>query len=486
MNKIIAVSIVALTLFGAGIASAQTYPYSSSACVNLTSNLSVGSRGGQVSSLQSFLVSQHYPGGGSWMITGYYGQATAAAVRAFQQNHGLPATGYVDSSTRSAINSASCLHGQGGGYVSPTYPTNPFSYNNYNYNNTYPYNYTNPTYNNFPYTYPYGGTLVITSMSQNTGVPGDSVTLTGVGFDAFNNTIAFGTQTIPGIPSINGTSLTFSVPSYYTYAQNQIVQISVSNSHGTSNSQSFTLYPYGSSYNPYNQYPYNQNQNQCGYPYSYGTNCGCAYGGYGCSNSGTPTVTFLSPNSGTAGTSVSVFGSGFSSTGNSVHFGNGIITNINSTDGHGVSFTVPSQITGYGSQPLVVGTYNVSVTNASGITSNTLPFIVTSVFSTSTTNTIALSSLAPTSGHVGTQITLTGTGFNTLDNTIHFGIGGTLHAPSFNSGTTIYYTVPSYVSPCDLIGPGCAAPAQLVFAGSYPIYVTNTNGSSATLSFQVQ
>lgn len=578
MNKIIASSVIVLTLFGAGIASAQTYAYGSGVCINLTSDLSIGLRGAQVTNLQNFLVAQNYPGGGSWMVTGYFGQATAAAVRVFQQNHGLAATGRVDSATRSAINNASC------GYLSASaVVTNPFSYN-YNYTNTYPYNYNNTYSYNFPYTYPYGGTLSITSMSRNTGVPGDSVTLYGVGFDPVNNTVYFGTQAVSGIPSANGASLTFTVPTYYGYAANQSVQLYVSNSRGTSNSMSFTLYPYGTSYYPYNQYPYNQNT--CGtYPYSYGS-CGCGIFGTNCPNTGVPTISFLNPNSGAVGTLVTVFGSGFSTTGNSAHFGNGLMANLNSPDGRSVSFTVPSQLTGFGTQPVVVGTYNVSVTNASGVTSNALLFTVTSTASgiaPSITNvngpttlalgvqgtwtlqvnnpggsyltvsvnwgdssiygyaasvpqtvytqgqttltfthtyyaggtytptltasnssgqqnsasasvlvsgmsgvgTITLSYLAPTFGHVGTQVVLSGTGFSTYDNTVRFGVGGTQHLPSIN-GTTIYYTIPAFVSPCDLISYGCGAPATQVMPGSYPIYITNSNGTSNTLSFQVQ
>lgn len=584
MNKLFASSVIVAALFSTGIASAQTYSYgsgSSSACTNLTMDLTVGSRGAQVTSLQSFLVAQNYPGSGAWMVTGYFGQATAAAVRIYQQNHGLPSTGVVDSATRASINAASC------GYLAtPNYISNPFSYSTYNYTNTYPYQ--NQYSNTFPYTYPYTGSVSITSMSQNTGVPGNSVTLFGVGFDAINNTVYFGTQAVSGIPSGNGTSLTFTIPTYYGYAANQSVQLYVTNSHGTSNSMSFTLYPYGSTYFPYN-YNFNyQNQYQCGgtYPYSYGQ-CGCGLFGVSCPNpTGVPTVNYLNPNSGAVGTSVTVFGNGFSATGNSVHFGNGVITGLNSPDGRAVSFIVPSQLTGFGSQPVIVGTYNVSVTNSSGITSNTLPFTVTSVASgvapsitsvngpttlglgvqgtwtiqvnnpggsyltvsvnwgdsnvygyaasapqtvyvqgqstltfthtyytggtyaplftasnssgqqnsTSASvvvsgsggyNTITLSYLSPTSGHVGTQVILTGTGFSTYDNTVHFGIGGTQHVPSIN-GTTIYYTIPAFVSPCDLIGFGCAAPASQVVPGAYPIYITNVNGTSNTMSFQVQ
>lgn len=485
MQKFITSSLIALSLFGAGIASAQTYypsygmtygsSYSASACITLTSDLSLGSRGAQVSALQRFLVSQNYPGGGAWMITGYYGQATAQAVRNFQQSRGLAPTGAVDFATRAAINAA-CFGGSG--YLSsPSYAPNPFSYSSNTYATTYPFN----TFNNsgFPYAYQYGAPS-ITSMSQNTGVPGNSVTLYGTGFDAAGNIVYVGAQAVPGIPS-SGTSLTFTVPGSYGYSANQSVELRVSNSRGTSNPMTFTLYPYGSGFFPYNQY---QNQSPCGaYPYSYGS-CGCGLFGVGCPNTGVPTISFLSPNSGSVGASVTIFGSGFSSTGNSIRFGSGIIAGLNSSDGRAISFTVPAQLTGFGTQVVTLGTYNVSVTNASGAVSNALPFTVTSVVSAS--GALSLSSLSPTFGRVGTQVVITGGGFNALDNTVHFGVGGTLHVPSFNGGTTIYYTIPYAVSACDLIGASCAAPTSQVTPGSYSISVSNANGTSNTMSFQVQ
>src|SRR5665213_2606590 len=169
MKKLIVSSVVALSLV-AGVASAQSYypttytstptytsapTYSSGGCLSISSNLSVGSRGSQVLALQQFLVSQNYPGSGSWMETSYFGAATRAALVDFQQSQGLPQTGYVDSSTLSALQRVSC---GATSYVAPTYPT--YTYPSYT-NPTYPYNYNN-TYNNGY------GAPTITSLSQNT------------------------------------------------------------------------------------------------------------------------------------------------------------------------------------------------------------------------------------------------------------------------------------------------------------------------------
>ena len=85
MNKSLVSAVAVISLFAASVASAQTYypPYTpavSAGCVTLNRDLTVGMRGSDVTSLQSFLVTQNYPGSGSWMVTGYFGAATAAAV----------------------------------------------------------------------------------------------------------------------------------------------------------------------------------------------------------------------------------------------------------------------------------------------------------------------------------------------------------------------------------------------------------------------
>src|SRR3989344_3580831 len=115
MNKLI-VSLIALSMtFAAGTASAQSYysvpsysttysttptTYGGTGCVTVSRDLSFGARGTDVRMLQSFLVNQNYAGGGSWMVTGYFGAATQAAVRIFQSQTGLPQTGIVDATTR--------------------------------------------------------------------------------------------------------------------------------------------------------------------------------------------------------------------------------------------------------------------------------------------------------------------------------------------------------------------------------------------------
>ena len=493
------------------------------------------------------------------MVTGYFGAATAAGVKNFQRIQGLPQTGMTDGATAAAISRVSCSGNAGGSYQ------------------TYPNILTYPAQYSYPYTSYYSGTTAITSLSQNTGSAGNNITIYGVGFDQWNNTVNFGNTVLTNIPSQNGTSLSVIVPSnYYAYSLvGTSVHITVQNSRGTSNAVAFTVMGNPYPCNIYSSIPCSG----CSYPYPLGYNAYCNP-----QNTATPIVNYLSPASGAVGTAVTVYGAGFSTSNNTVRFGSGIIANLGSSDGRAVSFTVPSQLVGYGTQPVTLSTYQVSVTNSFGITSNAVPFLVTALagggapvitsvqgpanlatgvqgvwniavntagnqyltfsvnwgdqnmygatpqsqlMNSQQTNTLthtyysagtytitftvannfgqqntytttvvvgqgnsgnlSLAYISPISGPVGTRVAIQGQGFSAYENTVRFGNGGTMHVPS-NNGTTIYYTIPSYVSPCDVqtFGTVCAMYAQQVTPGSYPIYVTNAQGTSNTLNFNVQ
>lgn len=497
-NLKVAALVLALVTLGAQVAGAQSiyspYAYAgtnTASCVTISQNLALGSRGAAVSTLQVFLVSQNFPGSGSWMVTGYFGNATRAAVVAFQQQKGISATGIVDNATRAAIYNASCNVSAPYVYGSTTIaPTTWNAYNGYNYNNG---GYTN------------GINLNLTSLSRNTGGSGDVVTIYGTGFDSYNNVVYIGTRAVNAVSS-NGTSLTFTIPSYVSAGMQNLY---VANSRGTSNTLSFTItsYSYGcGSYNPsiygttgyngnccntYNPYPYSQ------YPY---TNVGYqnCVNNY-TNNTSAPTISYLSPSNGAVGTAVTVFGSGFSATNNTVHFGNAIITNLYSPDGQSVSFTVPAQLNGYGTQQVGLGSYSVTVTNSQGYTSNDASFTVTSTIG-NTNNTLAISYLSPVSGSVGTVVTIYGTGF-TSDSTVHFGSGvvanpiisniigiACTNNPNCHSGVTqsITFTVPSYIAPYCAANMACPMYVQMVTPGSYSVSVVNINGTSNGVTFQVQ
>ena len=509
MKKISSVVAVLFALAASPAAAQGAYPMPTSVggCIGLSRNLSSGMRGADVRSLQQFLLERNYPGSGQWMVTGFYGRATQAAVRNFQGAQGLSQTGMVDGNTRLAVDRVSC--------ASSALNTNAMP---------------SPSYGAPSYTpaLPVGG-----SYSN--------------GYAGIGNIYAY---------PLNNT--TFTPVSHYNYT--------CGNSTGFLGENT-------------NSCPcYSQNTSGRGYPVSVSD----------CRSNAALAITALNPADGAIGASITIFGAGFSTNNNTVRFGSGIITGLNSADGRSVSFVIPTQLSGYGSQIVTLGTYYVSVSNSSGATSNTLPFTITSlgptatpsitnvsgpnvlsvgtagqwiltlnnpsgstytnvkvnwgdvpvnlatvsnpqqIFGTGTqtlnlshtysqagnytiqftvsngsgqstlatqtvtvtgnggTGSLSLGSMAPEVGHVGSLVVLTGSGF-AQDNTVHFGIGGTQHVPSWN-GTTIYYTVPQYLSPCDVSAQGsaCALYLQQVTPGQYPISVTSANGSTHILYFQVQ
>jgi len=272
MKKVL-VFACALFVAGPGMVLAQAYNYypysgygygnysSGYSCIYISSNLSLGSRGSEVSTLQQFLVNQNYPGAGSWMVTGYFGRATEAAVRTFQVSRGLLQTGIVDAATRSALG-GSCFPGLGAYYPYSTYTS---SYQ------VYPYN-----------SYPYVAPLRIDSLSTQSALAGTQLTIYGSGFDQYSNTVRFGTSAAAGTGSTNGTQITVTVPNMQpgTYG------IYVTNGRGVSNSLAFTVT--GNPYSYYNNYGYNYGNyypyNSYNYPYMYGYN-NYNYGyNYNCSN----------------------------------------------------------------------------------------------------------------------------------------------------------------------------------------------------------
>src|SRR4051794_40000006 len=68
--------------------------------------------GQDVQAVQSRLVALGYSPGA---VDGYYGDATAAAVRAFQRDHGLEADGIVGPKTSATLSAAKPSGGNGNG-----------------------------------------------------------------------------------------------------------------------------------------------------------------------------------------------------------------------------------------------------------------------------------------------------------------------------------------------------------------------------------
>ncbi len=117
-----------------------------------------------------------------------------------------------------------------------------------------------------------------------------------------------------------------------------------------------------------------------------------------------PTISGITPGSGTAGTTVTISGSGFGSSQGTVTFDNIPATIKGWSDGS-ISVTVPSGLT--------AGSVNVAVTTTGNQTAN--------VSFTVTVSGPTISSIDPTSGTAGTTVTIMGSGFGSTPGTVSFG-----------------------------------------------------------------
>ena len=113
---------------------------------------------------------------------------------------------------------------------------------------------------------------------------------------------------------------------------------------------------------------------------------------------------------------------------------------------------------------------------------NSATAVVTSVYgnSMSVLGSAAptITNLSPVTGSVGTQVTISGSGFALAGNTI------TLNAyplqgqfPS-SDGSTLTFMVPSTITQCVSTNPGCGSPTLPVGPGSYRVSVYNSTGPS--------
>src|SRR5262249_44291142 len=134
-----------------------------------------------------------------------------------------------------------------------------------------------------------------------------------------------------------------------------------------------------------------------------------------------PTISSFSPASGPVGTNVTVTGTGFTGT-TSVRFG-----------GTSAAFTVGSDTSLATTVPIGAATGTISVTAPGGTATSANAFTVTPPAPT-------ISSFTPTSGPVGTNVTITGANF-TGTTTVKF--GGTSASFTVGSDTSLTATLPT-------------------------------------------
>ncbi|MBS1559942.1 MAG: IPT/TIG domain-containing protein, partial [Bacteroidetes bacterium] len=143
-----------------------------------------------------------------------------------------------------------------------------------------------------------------------------------------------------------------------------------------------------------------------------------------------PTISNFSPSSGAIGTSVTITGAGFDGTtpsNNTVKF-NGVGATVTSSTSTSLTVTVPAAISGN-------NTINVTVGGQTAVSASSFSVIPT------------LSGFLPSSGIIGSTVTITGTGFDgttVSNNTVKF--GSTTATVSTATATSLTVTVPAAIS----------------------------------------
>ena len=197
----------------------------------------------------------------------------------------------------------------------------------------------------------------------------------------------------------------------------------------------------------------------------------------------------LQPDYGPIGTVVTIKGSGFTPTNNTILFEYHKIK-AGSFDGQTLTFIVPATVqtpcTSEGACPtsdwqaVVPRKYTVSVTNANG-KSNPLDFIVTPTPSTK----VKIKSLRPMSGKIGTVVTVVGSGFAKTGNTVQFGYHRISGIQS--NGTSLRFIVPTFMRvPCVTPDKCPGVPVTSVSPGEYNVSVTTPSGTSNSIAFKVR
>jgi hypothetical protein len=115
-----------------------------------------------------------------------------------------------------------------------------------------------------------------------------------------------------------------------------------------------------------------------------------------------------------------------------------------------------------------------------------------------TTSPVSIQSITPTSGPIGTTVSISGYGF-TSSNTVLFSEGAINNIPVSSTSTVecfaaagcpapqqvLTFTIPSSIGPNCSLKMACPMYVRLVTPGDYSIAIQNTNGTSATTTYTV-
>jgi RHS repeat-associated protein len=185
-----------------------------------------------------------------------------------------------------------------------------------------------------------------------------------------------------------------------------------------------------------------------------------------------PQVTSISPVGGEVGTQVQIYGSGFGTSqgSSSITFFYQVSASVTSWSDGQITATVPSAAT--------TGPVTVTV---GGVASNSNIYF--------TVPAPVVTSVSPTSGIVGTQITIAGSGFQASKGSSYILINGGGASPTISSwsDTQIVATVPAGVTtgPVTVTVNGVASNPNVIFTMPDPI-VTSLSPSSGPVGTQVQ
>lgn len=191
--------------------------------------------------------------------------------------------------------------------------------------------------------------------------------------------------------------------------------------------------------------------------------------------SSTPTVTNMSPVSGPVGTNITISGTNFATSGNTVEFSTGVFGNIISSTLTSVIVTVPATaVTGpveliTAGTALNCGTYTVTTTGGGSHT---------------------ITSISPAAGPVGTEVTITGTGFNTTTtaNTVTFS-GGINATVKTATATSLVVDVPtgalSGIIAVTIAGGTKNSPTSFTAVSSGTLFISDFNPKRGAIGQEV-
>ena len=165
---------------------------------------------------------------------------------------------------------------------------------------------------------------------------------------------------------------------------------------------------------------------------------------------------------GPPGSRIRIYGLGFTATENTLYLGDAYtVSHLTSKDGSTIDCTLPLDVPR--------GKHDLWVSNTNGVSKTKSFFVVTDPKIPGP----KIISFTPTSGPLGTEVTVIGSGFDSTNNEVHIGSGAIMHVPS-PDGTTLHFRVDP---PIPGLSAGQDVPGMNVQA-KFWFVIVNDNGIS--------